>query len=246
MPEGPSIIILKDLVEELQLKGQYVTDISGNTKIDKERLFNQQIVDIRSWGKHFLICFKDFSLRIHFLLFGTYRINERKESVPRLRLNFETAEINLYGCSVQFLEGDINSHYDWTADVMSPSWNAVKAAEKLQAKPSMLVCDALLNQDIFAGVGNIIKNEVLFRIRVHPASTIGALPASKLQALIEQAQIYSFEFLEWKKAYTLKAHWLAHTKRTCPRCLIPLHKEHLGKTNRRSYFCTNCQDLYLE
>ena len=246
MPEGPSIIILKDLVEELQLKGQYVTDVSGNTKTDKERLFNQQVVDIRSWGKHFLICFKDFSLRIHFLLFGTYRINERKESVPRLRLNFETAEINLYGCSVQFLEGDINSHYDWTADVMSSSWNPVKAAGKLQAKPSMLVCDALLNQDIFAGVGNIIKNEVLFRIRVHPASTVGALPPSKLQGLIEQAQIYSFEFLEWKKAYTLKAHWLAHTKRTCPRCLIPLHKEHLEKTNRRSYFCTNCQDLYLE
>jgi formamidopyrimidine-DNA glycosylase len=27
------------------------------------------------------------------------------------------------------------------------------------------------NQTIFAGVGNIIKNEVLFRIRVHPLST---------------------------------------------------------------------------
>ena len=31
-----------------------------------------------------------------------------------------------------------------------------------------MVCDALLDQTVFAGVGNIIKNEVLFRTGVHP------------------------------------------------------------------------------
>jgi hypothetical protein len=49
--------------------------------------------------------------------------------------------------------------------------------------PDALVCDALLDQNVFAGVGNIIKNEVLFRIRVHPLSKLGALPAHKLRAL---------------------------------------------------------------
>ncbi|MER3465444.1 MAG: endonuclease, partial [Chitinophagaceae bacterium] len=39
-----------------------------------------------------------------------------------------------------------------------------------------MVNDALLDQEIFSGVGNIIKNEVLYRIEVHPLSTIGALP----------------------------------------------------------------------
>ena len=84
----------------------------------------------------------------------------------------------------------------------------------------MLACDALLDQDIFAGVGNIIKNEVLFRIRLHPLSTVGAMPAPKLRALVEQARTYSFDFLEWKKQYVLKKHWLAHAKPTCPRCDI--------------------------
>ena len=46
----------------------------------------------------------------------------------------------------------------------------------LKLQPDTLVCDALLDQDLFAGVGNIIKNEVLFRTRVHPESTIGDLP----------------------------------------------------------------------
>jgi formamidopyrimidine-DNA glycosylase len=32
--------------------------------------------------------------------------------------------------------------------------------------PDELIWDALLDQNVFAGVGNIIKNEVLFRLRV--------------------------------------------------------------------------------
>jgi endonuclease VIII len=106
------------------------------------------------------------------------------------------------------------------------------------------VCDALLDQDLFAGVGNIIKNEVLFRIRVHPLSTVGALPAAKQRELVTEARNYSFDFYEWKKQYVLKKHWLAHTRRTCPRCQVPLQKDHLGKTHRRTFYCTNCQLLY--
>lgn len=244
MPEGPSIVILKELIDQQQLAGEEIIEVSGNTKIDKERMLNQQVVAFRSWGKHFLICFENFSLRVHFMLFGTYRINERKETIPRLSLKFRTAELNLYTCSLQFIEGDVNLTYDWTADVMSETWDPEAALEKLGKLPDALACDVLLDQNIFAGVGNIIKNEVLFRIRVHPRSTISNLPMDKLQRMIEEARNYSFDFLTWKKEYTLKAHWLAHAKKICPRCNIPLHKEHLGKTNRRSFFCTNCQKQY--
>lgn len=244
MPEGPSIVILKEIVDEQNIVGKKVIAVEGNTKIEKERMLNLEVVAVKSWGKHFLLCFADFSLRVHFLLFGTYRINERKENTPRLRLSFEDAEINLYGCSVQFLEGDINSHYDWKADVMSLSWDPASAMKKLNTQPKTLVCDALLDQNVFAGVGNIIKNEVLFRIRVHPLSNWGVLPENKKTELIQEAKVYSFEFLAWKKEYTLKAHWLAHTKKICPRCKILFHKEYLGKTNRRSFYCSNCQRLY--
>jgi endonuclease VIII len=127
---------------------------------------------------------------------------------------------------------------------MSPQWDAVLARKRLRTHPEMLTGDALLDQDIFAGVGNIIKNEVLFRIRVHPLSKVGALPPPKLRELVDQARQYSFEFYEWKKRYVLRKHWLAHTKRTCPRCNIPFRKAHLGRTNRRSFYCENCQLRY--
>ena len=248
MPEGPSIVILKELAAEFT--GRKIVHAEGNAKIDKERLVGQNIKSIRSWGKHFLIELSGFSLRIHFLMFGSYRINERKDAAPRLSLqcsekkSAEKSELNFYSCSVKYVEGELDETYDWGVDVMSDQWDAAAARKKLRGTPDKLVCDALLDQTIFSGVGNIIKNEVLFRIRVHPLSTIGALPAQKLRDMVKEAKDYSFEFLEWKKQYVLREHWLAHNKKICPRCNIPYTRAHLGKTNRRTFFCERCQKKY--
>ena len=243
MPEGPSIVILKEEVQAF--KGKTITAASGNTKkIDIGMLQDKQIIDFQSWGKHFLICFKNFTVKIHFLLFGSYRINERKDSEPRLSLQFEDGELNFYTCSVSMIEGSLDKLYDWTADVLNAKWNPELAREKLKKKPQTLVCDILLDQNIFSGVGNIIKNEVLYRIKIHPNSIVGNLPPEQTEALIEEAVKYSFDFLKWKKEYSLRAHWLAHTKKICKRCDLPMHKEYLGKTNRRTFFCNNCQVLY--
>jgi endonuclease-8 len=244
MPEGPSIVILKE--EATPFLGKTIERVSGNTTIEKERLAGQRIEALRSWGKHFLVEMDvDFSLRVHFMLFGSYRINEQKSwTTPRLSLAFDNGELNLYACSVRFIDVPLDLLYDWRVDVMSDAWDEKLALSHLRARPDMLVCDALLDQDIFAGVGNIIKNEVLFRIRVHPLSTVGALPAPKLRELVREARQYSFDFYEWKKQYVLKKHWLAHTKRTCPRCNVPLMKAHLGLTHRRSFWCERCQVRY--
>jgi len=243
VPEGPSIAILRE--EAQRFAGKRIVAVAGNTTIAKERLLDQRIVAIRSWGKHFLVELKTFSLRIHFLMFGSWRIDERKDgATPRLSLQFRDGELNVYTCSVRFIEEPLDDVYDWSADVLSDAWDAAAARRKLRAMPETLVCDALLDQNIFAGVGNIIKNEVLFRIRLHPLSKVGALPPRKLAQLVDEARRYSFDFLAWKKAFVLRKHWLAHTKRTCPRCAIPLSKAHLGATDRRSFWCERCQRRY--
>jgi len=243
MPEGPSIVILKEQVKKFT--GKKIIGISGNTKIDKDRMLNRKVIAFKSWGKHFLICMDGLTLRVHFLMFGSYTINERKPGRPiRLNLTFKNGEINLYSCSLAYIEGDINQYYDWSIDVMSDSWDPKAARKKLKKKNTMMVCDALLEQDIFAGVGNIIKNEVLYRIHVHPESLVGKLPPPKLSKMIAEARIYSFQFLDWKKKYELKKHWLAHTKKLCLRCNLPIVKKYTGLKNRRSFICSNCQVLY--
>jgi len=242
MPEGPSIVILKEEVQAF--KGKKILGVSGNSKIDYQQLHNKTVTDFKSWGKHFLVCCKGVTLRVHFMLFGSYRINEKKETPVRLSLQFKNGEINFYACSLKIFHEDPNEIYDWSGDVMSDTWNPSKAKKKLAAIPNTLVADALLDQHIFAGVGNIIKNEVLFRIRVHPESTVGKLPATKLREMVKEARNYSYQFYEWKKKYELKKHFLVHTKSICPRCNNRITRKHLGKTNRRSFFCVNCQVLY--
>lgn len=242
MPEGPSIVILRE--EASAFAGRVIRRTEGNAKIDMVRLREKRIRALSSYGKQLLIDFDNFAIRIHLLMFGTYRIDGRKQAVPRLSLGFDHGELNFYSCSVRLIEGKLDDLYDWRHDVMSDAWNSALARKQLRAKPDMLVCDALLDQDIFAGVGNIIKNEVLYRIGVHPLSSVGALPVRKLRELVEQARVYAFELLDWKKAGVLRQHWLVHNGARCPRHDIPLHRAHLGKFHRRSFYCELCQRLY--
>lgn len=242
MPEGPSLVIAR---EEMQLfKGKKVLAVSGNSKTEKERMVNRKLEDIRTWGKHLLLCFDGFTIRIHFLMFGKYLVNATKDAVPRLHLEFAKGELNFYTCSVKIIEEPVDEVYDWSADVLNEAWDPRAAKKKLKAIPDTLVTDALLDQTIFSGVGNIIKNEVLYRIRVHPKTKVGNLPSKKLTEMINEARNYSFDFLQWKKEYTLRQHWLAHTRSICQRDGDKIVKEYLGKTARRTFFCNTCQMLY--
>jgi len=247
MPEGPSIVILREAAEGFV--GKRVLRASGNTQvIEPDRMIGRTVRAVRSWGKHFLVEFDDFTLRVHFMLFGSYAIDARKENrKARLSLGFARGrELNFYACSVKYIEGDLDAVYDWSADVMSPEWNPRAARKKLVTHPDMLAADALLHQDIFAGSGNIIKNEVLHRIRVHPESEIGALPSRKLGEMIREARDYSFDFYEWKKQFVLRKHWQVHAKQYCPRDGTRLSfRKHLGRAARRAFWCDTCQKLYL-
>ena len=245
MPEGPSILILKEAITPL-FKNKKIIKAYGNAKVDMTQIAGKKIIDIRSWGKQLLIYFDNWIVRIHLLMFGSHSIDKNIRPARSLRLALQTAKHTLYfyTCSVRLLPRDGDEDYDWEADVLSAEWSPRKARRKLIGMPQVLVCDALLDQQIFSGVGNIIKNEVLYRIRVHPENRIKALPPLKLSALIKEARNYSFNFLKWKKQFTLRKNWLAHTKRTCIRCNLPIIKKYCGKTKRRTFFCVECQVKY--
>jgi endonuclease VIII len=243
MPEGPSILILKESVNHFT--GNKVIGVTGNTKQDKDRMLNKRIISFQSWGKHFLICFKGFYVRVHFMLFGSYRINEKKENGKiRLGLKFRKGEINFYACSVKIQEGDPANDYNMDTDVLSETWDSKAAKKAVKSDPQRMVCDVLMDQNIFSGVGNIIKNEVLYRIGVHPESRIEKIPDKLITRLVKEARKYSFQFYEWKKIFQLKKHWKIYRQKNCPVCKSkPLIKV-TGEGKRKSFICKNCQVLY--
>lgn len=243
MPEGPSIVILRE--EVAPFAGQPVLEVSGNAKIDLQRAAGKQVISFLSWGKQFLICFDGFYLRIHLLLFGSYRINEQRENMkPRLHLRFPNGELNFYSCSVRLMEGHPNDVYDFEKDTMSDQWNSAKALKAVNDKPKRMICDVLMDQEIFAGSGNIVKNEVLFRMRVHPESRAGKISLYKRKKIVKDVRDYCFLFYHWKKAYVLRKNWLIYRKSVCPNCGGKVTLRPTGLGERRSFFCTKCQKLY--
>jgi len=244
MPEGPSIILMKESLQPFT--GNQVTESSGNAKFEKEPLIGQTLREIRTFGKQTYLVLDNTAIRIHLLMFGSYSIDEQTKPGKSLRLSlfFKTGSIYFYTCSVKSVELEFLSMIDWEADIMSDIWNPEKAEKKLKSKPDRMICDVLMDQDIFSGLGNIIKNEVLFRIGVQPESKIGNLTTKKLKELIAEARNYSFEFLEWKREFVLKKHWLVHTKTICPKCGQKLVKKQTGLGKRRSFYCEKDQKLY--
>ena len=240
MPEGPSIIIVKENISPFI--GNKIIAAKGYADIDFTLLEQKKITSIQTWGKHLFICLKDINIEIHFRMFGSYLINDRKPKTnAKLSLQFAKEELNFYVVDVKLIK-DI-SIYDNEADVMSEEWNAAKALKKLKGIPNAKICDALLDQQIFSGVGNIIKNEVLWLVKLHPETLIKNISAFKFKNLMKEVVDYSFEFLQYKKAGTLSKHWKAYNQKTCSRCKHKIIKLYIGKGKRATYICENCQRL---
>ena len=247
--EGPSLYLAARQLKPF--RGRTVLSVSGNTKIEKERILNKKVKNIFSWGKHLIIQFDEFALRTHFLLFGAFEATVNNSSLtgdykrsytPRLQLDFENGSIKLFNCSVKFLETrNAKASYDFTIDIMSPNWDPDKAFESISAKPDAEIADLLLDQEIFAGVGNIIKNEVLWRVCIHPATKVKDILPSELKKLITETKKFSLLFYKWRKVFSLRKHLDIYQKSICSRCGANVKREKTGKRNRISHFCPVCQ-----
>jgi endonuclease VIII len=247
--EGPSLYLAQAQLKPFKKK--VVLEVGGNTKIEKERMYRKEVKDIFAWGKHLVFQFDTFALRTHFLLFGTFEAvvngvavtgDYRRARVPRLSLRFKKGEILIFNGSVKFIEEkNAKKTYDFSIDIMSSKWDPTQAYQNVRKERDEEIADVLLDQSIFAGVGNIIKNEVLSNIKINPETKVKDIPPRKLKSLIEEARRFSLQFLRWRKAFKLRAHLKTHRKGICQHCGGKLTRGKTGKRNRWSYYCPVCQ-----
>ena len=244
MPEGPSIVIAMEALS--QFKGKKILKAGGYDKLDKSILKNKTVRDITTWGKHLLIVLdKKLAIRVHFMLFGSYLINDHsKKANPKLSLIFKEGEINFYVSQIVLIQQDLDEVYDWSADIMNKTWSVTKAREKIQDKPARLLCDVLMDQHIFSGVGNIIKNELMFRAKLHPENIMANIPKTKITYLIKDAARFSKDFYRWKKAGSLLKHCGIYKQEYCTNCGGEVTIKDGGKSKRRNYYCEHCQVKY--
>jgi endonuclease-8 len=251
--EGPSLHLA---AEQLQpFAGRKINSVTGNSKIGIARLSGLKVKEIFAWGKHLVFQFDTFALRVHFMLWGTFAATVKGHSVtgdyrrtgpPRLVLNFPNGEITIWAASVKFVEDPhARASYDFSADIMADQWDGQAALAKVKAFPRAEIADVLLDQAIFAGVGNIIKNEVLFRTRVSPFAKIRRISDRKLKAIVADARTFSFRFLELRRIFSLRKNLEVYRRSSCARCNGKIERRVHGQRARRSFFCPKCQGVRI-
>jgi len=242
MPEGPTILIM---AEELQiLKNKVILDVAGNTKLDKDRLLGKKILDIFSYGKYANFQLSKFGFRIHLMMFGSYLINEDKGwMTPRLMVKIKDNYVNFYSCAIKFFEtDDMRAMYDYSTDIMSKKWDKKVVMAKIKEQhPTTSIDDILMDQTVFTGVGNIIKNEILFQKRLLPSTLLKEISPRKLSSLVDATRAFALLFYELKKKYILKKNLQIYRKKECPVCGGKVTHIQTGKRKRISHFCTHCQ-----
>ena len=134
----------------------------------------------------------------------------------------------------------------------SQAFNAAYLAERLRGSKRPIK-NALLDQALVAGVGNIYADESLFAAGIRPATTSGSLGVSQLerlrQALVEVLEtsigaggttFSDFRDLKGNNGNYGGVAWVYRRGgEPCRRCHTPIQREKLG--GRSSHWCPSCQ-----
>lgn len=247
--EGPSLTILREQLEPF--RGERVLRAVGNTTQPKETLTGSTLQCVETWGKQLFLKFSPprnsppIITKIHFLMFGSYRINEpRPERSPRMELRFRTGIVYFYACSIRFGADEQWRQLDRRVDLMGKLWDRDHVVHLMRRKRHIFLCDLFLDQGVFAGSGNIVKNEVLFNIRRHPLTRLAHVAGKDWPRLADAVHEYCWYFYNWKKKFELRKHWQVYRRTECPLCRTRLRRQRLGEFSRTTFFCPEHQVLH--
>ena len=153
-------------------------------------------------------------------------------------------------------------------DVLSPSFDPAAAVKRLLARGQLAnpdqLGDALLRQDVLAGVGNVFKSEICFILCLNPFRKVDTLTQRQAKQLVATAQkLLAANVLEdstdlivtysgRKRRTTGKADpgdnlWVYGRKNEpCRRCKTPIQRALQGPNARSTYWCPHCQPIHQD
>jgi endonuclease VIII len=274
MPEGDTIYRIARTLE-IALASRVVTRfdsvLSQLLRVDRNApVAGRSVERVASAGKNLLIHFSgDLVLRTHLRMNGNWHVYRPGERWMRrasdMRIVIETAEWIAVGFSIpvaEFLSGEeLRRHREIAAlgpDLLDAGFDAAEAMRRLRAAPNAEIADALLDQKVMAGIGNVYKSEVLFLHRVSPFARVGALPDDALAALIDasreqmRANVVEADRARPSMRAAMRrttrrmdpgaALWVyGRTGRPCRVCGTAIESRAQGRDGRRTYWCPVCQ-----
>lgn len=226
------------------------------------RLVGQTVEAVDARGKHLLIRFapSGLTLHTHMMMSGAwhlYRPGQRWRKPPGLAtvvLEVPAWVAVCFSAPVcELLDAAAVAAHPGLAglgpDAVGAGTDLAEARRRLDERARWTVADALLDQRVLAGVGNVYKCEVLFLHGVHPWMPVQALPSvtrDELLATAERLLKANTDSPSGRRTTTApgtggRLHVYGRARRPCPRCATPVRVARQGSQARLTYWCPNCQ-----
>ena len=274
MPEGDTIFRAAHTLH-LALSGRAVTRFETVLPAlqrvhDDQPLVGRTIDAVRAVGKHLLMEFAGgLVLHTHMRMNGSwhiYRPGERWQRPPsamRVVVGNEDYVAVAFDVPVaEFVSAhDLPRHRELSRlgpDLLAADFDLATAAARLRARPDVAIADALLDQRVAAGVGNVFKSEVLFVCGIDPFRAVASLSDEEVRHVIDasrellQANVIGSErpgAPEWgggrrttRRMDPSARLWVyGRPGKPCRRCGTSIASRNQGADARLTYWCPTCQ-----
>jgi endonuclease-8 len=196
---------------------------------------------VEAVGKHLLLRFEGgVVLRSHLRMSGRWRVEPRdapRRGLPWLVLRGGEWEARQWNGPVLALETRPLRRLG--PDLLADETDVGDLVRRLRLSDgARLVGEALLDQRLVAGIGNMWLAEALWNARVSPWSQVGQIGDEGLRAVLawaRNAMRASVAGKQGPRAVYRRA------GRPCRRCATPIASRGLGEANRTAYWCQTCQ-----
>jgi endonuclease-8 len=206
-----------------------------------ERLDGRRLEQVEAVGKNLLLHFDGgLVLRSHLRMNGRWRVEPRgvvRRGKPWLVLRGAEHEAVLWHGAVLELVGARGAPR-LGQDILGEPPDFETMLARLRADPEREVGDALLDQRLVAGIGNLWKAEALWEARVSPWRRLEEVHDSELQAVLKAAQTLMRTSVEGPRP---ARHVYRRAGRLCPRCGGVIRSAPQGENARTTYWCPGCQ-----
>ena len=205
-----------------------------------ERLDGRTLLGVEAVGKNMLLRFEDgVVLRSHLRMSGRWQVRARGTKLfgrPWLVLRGAEREAVLWNGPV--LELDDRAVRRLGPDILADPPDLDAMIANLRRDPPRAIGDALLDQRLVAGVGNVWKAEALWEARVSPWRAVGEVSDEELRAVFQAAHELMTASVETGRERRLVYN---RAGRGCRRCGAPIEARGQGDNNRTAYWCATCQ-----
>jgi endonuclease-8 len=273
VPEGDTIFrAARTLHKALAGKpvARFESVLPALTRVHDDRPLTAQTVEkVEAVGKHLLMHFSGgLVLRTHMRMNGSwhiYRPGERWQRSRRdMRILVATADFEAVGFNIPVAEfvrvSELPKHRELSKlgpNVLGTNFDKDEALRRLRARTGWQIGDALLNQRIMAGLGNVYKSEVLFLCRVHPFVAVDRLTDADLTALVDTGRkllaanvntglapmtTYTGYRRTTRRDDPSERLWVyGRARLPCRRCGTAIEVRKQGTDARLTYWCPACQ-----